>query len=154
MERIHKIPRSVLVIIHTTDLQILLLERLGRPGYWQSVTGSQHEGEPLEATARREVREETGLDTGQVTLRDWRLCNEYKIFSEWRWRYAPGVTRNTEHVFSLEVPRVTPVTLSPQEHSAYRWADVSQAAPLCFSWSNRDALTLLPRILRLPLRIH
>ena len=32
-----KIPESVLVVIHTPDLQVLLIERTDPPGYWQSV---------------------------------------------------------------------------------------------------------------------
>ena len=40
----YKKPVSVLVVIHTADLEILLLERAGHPGFWQSVTGSQCTG--------------------------------------------------------------------------------------------------------------
>ena len=36
----HKIPQSVLVVIHTPALEVLLLERADHPGFWQSVTGS------------------------------------------------------------------------------------------------------------------
>ena len=35
-----KIPESVLVVIHTPALEVLLIERADKPGYWQSVTGS------------------------------------------------------------------------------------------------------------------
>jgi dATP pyrophosphohydrolase len=93
----YKIPVSVLVVIHTPELQVLLLERADHPGYWQSVTGSQDEGETLEETAIREVEEETGLDARRFRLSDWNTSNIYEIFPEWRWRYAPGVSRNTEH---------------------------------------------------------
>ncbi len=146
-EREYKIPRSVLVVIHTPDLKVLILERVGRPGFWQSVTGSQHQGESLAETARREVGEETGIDATALRLRDWRLRNEFTIFAQWRSRFAPGVTRNTEHVFSLEVPQVCPVRIAPDEHIAYRWEEREVAARACFSWTNRDALNLLPRML-------
>jgi dATP pyrophosphohydrolase len=109
-----KIPVSVLVVIHTRRLDVLLLERADHPGYWQSVTGSQDESETLEQTAVREVREETGLDASAHVLSDWRLQNEYEIFPEWRWRYAPGVTHNTEHVFGLEVPAPVDVRIAPR----------------------------------------
>jgi dihydroneopterin triphosphate diphosphatase len=145
----YKIPRSVLVVIHTSNLEVLLLERVIRRGFWQSVTGSQDLAETLEATARREVSEETGLDTRTVTLQDWKLSNEFQIFAQWRSRYAPGVTRNTEHVFSLEVPAPFEVRIAPDEHSAYQWVEYARAAELCFSWSNRDALNLLPRMRKL-----
>ena len=59
----HKIPVSVLVVVHTAELDVLLLERARGPGYWQSVTGSlDREDEPLEHAALREVMEETGID--------------------------------------------------------------------------------------------
>ena len=115
-----KIPRSVLVVIHTPALDVLLIERSDKPGYWQSVTGSlDHDDEALEDTARREVQEETGITGG--TLRDWALENVYEIYPVWSHRYAPGVTHNTEHVFGLTVPPGTAVTLSPREHVAFQW---------------------------------
>ncbi len=138
-----KRPVSVLVVIHTPDLQILLLERAAHPGYWQSVTGSQEGDETLRDTARREVQEETGLTFPDAALRDWQQTNVYEIFPEWRHRYAPGVTHNTEHVFSLEIPAPCAIQLAPNEHSNYGWLPWQDAAPRCFSWSNRDAILAL-----------
>jgi dATP pyrophosphohydrolase len=145
-----KIPLSVLVIIHTPDLQILLLERAGAPGLWQSVTGSLEPGETLEQTAIREVREETGLDARQFTLTDWKLDYEFEIFERWRHRYAPGVTHNTEHVFSLAVPAPLPVTLAPGEHLGHVWLPWREAADTCFSWSNAAAIRKLGEGLESP----
>lgn len=142
--RAYKIPVSVLVIIHTADLRVLLLERADAPGYWQSVTGSQDPGEPLAQTARREVREETGLEGADLDLRDWGIRNRYEIFERWRHRYAPGVTHNTEHVFGLCLPDRVTVTLSPREHLAQVWLPWQEAAERCFSWSNAAAIRLLP----------
>ncbi len=142
--RAYKIPVSVLVVIHTADLRVLLLERADAPGYWQSVTGSQDAGETLTQTARREVREETGLDAGDHGLRDWGISNRYEIFERWRHRYAPGVTHNTEHVFGLCLPDAVTVTLSPREHLAQVWLPWREAAERCFSWSNAEAIRLLP----------
>lgn len=142
--RPYKKPISVLVVIHTPDLDVLLLERASHPGYWQSVTGSQEEDEELIDTARREVFEETGLDADSYALTDWRLTNTFEIFAEWRHRYPPGVTRNLEYVFALQVPAPLPVTIAPREHLAYKWLPWRQAARECFSWSNRDAILLLP----------
>jgi dihydroneopterin triphosphate diphosphatase len=139
-----KIPVSVLVVIHTPDLQVLLMERADRPGFWQSVTGSQDDGETLRQTAVREVAEETGLDADNYALRDWNMTNDFEIYPEWRWRYAPGVTRNTEHVFSLLLPAPLPVRLSPREHVASVWLPHDQAADKVFSWSNAKVLRQLP----------
>ena len=142
----HKLPVSVLVVIHTPDLQVLLLERLKHPGFWQSVTGSLEPGELPTAAAVREVGEETGIAATPDRLRDWKLTNRYEIFAEWRHRYAPGVTHNTEHVFSLEIPSATPIRISPSEHRDFRWLTASEAAAACFSWSNRDAILMLPHL--------
>ena len=142
----YKQPVSVLVVIHTPELEVLLLERAAHPGYWQSVTGSREGDEDLVATALREVGEETGLDAANFPLRNWQQTHEYEIFPQWRHRYAPGVLRNTEHVFSLELPSALPITLAPAEHRAYRWLPWQAAAEACFSWSNRDAILALPAL--------
>ena len=141
----YKQPVSVLVVVYTVSLDVLLLERADHPGYWQSVTGSCEPGEMLRDTALREVREETGLDALQYALSDWQVQNIYEIYPHWRHRYPPGVTRNTEHLFGLQVPQNTPVRLSPREHTAYQWLPYRQAAEACFSPSNAEACLLLPR---------
>jgi dATP pyrophosphohydrolase len=140
----HKIPVSALVVIHTPALDVLLLERADHPGFWQSVTGSQHEGEALRDTAIREVGEETGIDAARHKLEDWNLQNVYEIYPVWRHRYAPGVTHNTEHVFGLEVPGRVPVRVAPREHLAAEWVSWNEAAERVFSWSNRKAILMLP----------
>ena len=141
----HKQPVSVLVVIHSPDHQILLLERAAHPGYWQSVTGSREGDEALIATAVREVAEETGIAITAGQLVDWQQTNTYEIFPEWRHRYAPGVTENTEHVFSLAVPRDTPIRVAPSEHLDHCWLPLDEAAAKVFSWSNRDAIRALPQ---------
>jgi dihydroneopterin triphosphate diphosphatase len=142
----HKIPISVLVVIHTRDLDVLLLERADRPGFWQSVTGSQdEEGESLRDTAIRELMEETALNANEHVLTDWGKQNEYEIYTHWRHRYAPGVTRNTEHVFGLTLLEKKPITIAPREHLQYEWLPWQEAAEKVFSWSNREAILLLPQ---------
>lgn len=154
MQKPPKIPESVLVVIYTRELDVLIIERADRPGFWQSVTGSKDSlDEPLSLTAMREVAEETGIAVGgdEVpvdALVDWGEHIEYDIYPVWRHRYAEGVTRNLEHWFGLEVPRQLDVKLAPREHTAYLWLPYEQAAARCFSSSNRDAILQLPRRLR------
>ena len=140
----YKIPVSVLVVIHTADGQVLLLERADAPGFWQSVTGSQDAGETLEQTAIREVAEETGFDATRHPLVNWHSETRYEIYERWRHRYAPGVTHNTEHVFGLQLPAPLAPTLAPREHTAWRWLPWFEAAEACFSPSNAAAVRALP----------
>ena len=151
--RAPKIPQSVLVVIHTADLQVLLIERADKPGFWQSVTGSKDTlDEPFEQTCVREVAEETGIVIGSAAvprqaLCDWNLRNVYEIYPVWRHRYADGVTHNTEHVFGLTVPAGTAVQLNPREHLSHGWWPWREAADRCFSPSNAEAILQLPRFL-------
>jgi dihydroneopterin triphosphate diphosphatase len=140
----HKLPVSVLVVVYTPDLQVLMLERADRPAFWQSVTGSQHEGETLAQTAQRELAEETGLDASRYELIDWQRENRFEIYLQWRHRYAPGVTHNAEHVFGLQLPRPVEITLAPREHLAYAWLPWQEAAERAFSWTNAEAIRELP----------
>lgn len=139
-----KQPISVLVLVHTPDLQVLLLERTDFANAWQSVTGSREGEESLAETARREVGEETGIPRDVGVLRDWKFASDFEIYEIWRHRYAPGVTVNTEHVFSLEVPEPLAVSLSAREHRQSRWLPWQQAAELVFSPSNAEAIRMLP----------
>ena len=146
-----KIPQSVLVVIYTESLDVLMIKRADADDFWQSVTGSKDRlDESYFETAVREVFEETGIDCGPGSalagcLLDWQLENIYEIYPQWRHRYGPGVTRNTEHLFGLRVPVGTVVHLSPSEHTAFKWLPYLQAAEACFSPSNAEACLMLPR---------
>ncbi len=142
----YKLPQSVLVVIYSKELDVLLLERADHANFWQSVTGSRDSvDEPLPATARREVQEETGLNAAEHDFIDWQMHNTYPIYPHWRHRYAPGLTHNTETVFGLCVPRETAITLSKHEHTRFQWLDWQQAADTVFSWTNAAAIRALPK---------
>ncbi len=141
-----KVPESVLVVIHTPDLEVLLLERADHRGFWQSVTGSRASNdEPLALTCAREVAEETGLEKSPAEFDDWNQVNRYAIYPHWRHRYAPGVTENTEHVFGLKVGMKFEPRLADGEHTAFRWLPWREAADACFSWTNVQAIRALPQ---------
>jgi dATP pyrophosphohydrolase len=141
-----KLPLSVLVVIHTPALEVLLIRRADHAEFWQSVTGSVDiEDADLLHTAAREVQEETGLAVQPTDLVDWGISNVYEIYPAWRHRYAPGITHNTEHVFSLCAPQAVPVLLSSREHTAWQWLDWHAAADRCYSPSNAEAILLLPK---------
>lgn len=138
-----KTPVSALVLIHTEDLQVLIMERADKVGFWQSVTGSLEAGETPRQAAIREVLEETGLHAEQFELQDWQVANTYEIYPHWRYRYAPNVTTNVEHQFALVLPSTLPVQLAPDEHLQYAWVDWREAAQRVFSWTNVDAIKRL-----------
>lgn len=140
----YKQPISALIVIYTRALEVLLLERADFPGYWQSVTGSRDGEESLRETAIREVGEETGLDATRYVLTDWQMQNVYDIYPQWRHRYPPGTTQNTEHVFGLQLPQPVAVQLAPREHLSYQWLSWDAAADKVFSPSNRAAILQLP----------
>ncbi|MBL8460560.1 MAG: dihydroneopterin triphosphate diphosphatase [Zoogloea sp.] len=145
MSKAPKQPVSVLVVIHTSNLDFLVMERAGGGGLWQSVTGSREGDEAPAATALREVAEETGLAAPPSSLVDWQLTHRFPILPRWRARYAPGVTHNTEHVFSLCVPAIFSPSLAPDEHTSACWLPWQEAAARVFSWTNRDTIGLIAR---------
>lgn len=151
MSRPYKIPQSVLVVIHTPDLHVLLIERAEVPGFWQSVTGSKDTvEEDFRDAAIREVWEETGIDAlaPEHSLQDWCMENVYEIYPQWRHRYAPDVSMNTERIFGLTVPAPFEVRLSPREHRAQQWLPYLAAADHCYSSSNAEAILMLPALMR------
>ncbi len=138
-----KVPVSALVLIHTADLDVLIMERADKAGFWQSVTGSIEADETPYDAAVREVKEETGLDALAFDFQDWQVNNTYEIYPHWRYRYADGVTENVEHQFGLLLPKAQAVTLAPNEHVRYEWVNWRKAAQRVFSWTNVDALQRL-----------
>lgn len=131
------------MLIHTVDLQVLIMERADKAGFWQSVTGSLEGDETPYQAAIREVQEETGLDALAYDFQDWQASNSYEIYPHWRYRYAEGVTENVEHLFGLTLPAPLVITLEPNEHVRYEWVDWREAAQRVFSWTNVDALKRL-----------
>lgn len=138
-----KLPVSVLVVVHSPSLRILLLERIFPAGFWQSVTGSLEPGETPVQAAVREVAEETGIVAAPGQLDDWRQSNHFEIRPEWRARYDPAVTHNTEHVFSLCVDEDQAIRLAPEEHRTLLWLSPDEAVDKVFSWTNRAAILQL-----------
>jgi dihydroneopterin triphosphate diphosphatase len=136
-------PESVLIVIYTEDGDFLLLERRRPPGFWQSVTGSLEWGEHADNAARREVIEETGITQGVMVNLQW--TQVYEILPAFGKVYAPGITLNLEHAFSLRLRRREAVTLSDSEHVRFRWASDAEALEAVSSVTNRAVIEELRR---------
>ncbi|MBS0287757.1 MAG: dihydroneopterin triphosphate diphosphatase [Proteobacteria bacterium] len=136
----YKRPESVLVVVYTQDSSVLLLQRSDWPVFWQSVTGGMqtNETEPL-VSAWRELKEETGLSTEHGQMQDCFESQEFDIYPRWLHRYAPGVTKNLEHVFCFKIPKPREITLS-QEHQNYCWVTKEKALELIISTTNYEAI--------------
>jgi dihydroneopterin triphosphate diphosphatase len=140
-EQPYRRPESVLIAIHTDGGEFLLLERRRPPGFWQSVTGSLEWGESADGAARREVVEETGIRQGVLVNLQW--TQVYEILPAFGKVYAPGVTRNLEHAFSLRLTQRLPVILSDSEHGQYRWVSGAEAVEMVSSSTNRAVIDSL-----------
>jgi len=136
-------PESVLVVVYTKALEFLVLERVSPAGFWQSVTGSLQWDETPAQAAHRELLEETGLPGD--ALRDGHFAQRFPILPQWRSRFAADVDSNLEHVWYLELPAITAITLNPAEHCASEWLSFDAALERVSSWTNRDAIAALRR---------
>lgn len=126
------------MLIYTRVGEVLLLQRRDQPDFWQSVTGSLEWGESTLAAARRELTEETGLESSQLV--DCEVERIFPILPAWRARYAPNVHHNREHLFRLELSSKPDIRLHPQEHLSFKWLPAEQAKALASSWTNREAI--------------
>jgi dihydroneopterin triphosphate diphosphatase len=134
-------PESVLIVIYTAGGEFLLLERRRPPGFWQSVTGSLEWGELADAAAWREVVEETGITQGVLVNLQW--TQVYEILPAFGKVYAPGISRNLEHAFSLRLQHRVPVILSAKEHVQFRWCSAGEAVETVSSSTNRAVIESL-----------
>lgn len=138
----YKRPESVLVVVFTTQGQVLVLQRADDPDFWQSVTGSLDLGELPPDAAARELFEETGIDSSDagVELIDCVFSDQFTIREQWRYRYPPGTTHNREHVFLASLADCKPITINPAEHLNSRWLSLNDAIAICWSATNRQAI--------------
>ncbi|OOH89875.1 dihydroneopterin triphosphate diphosphatase [Pasteurellaceae bacterium 15-036681] len=137
----YKNPNSVLIVIYAEDTKrVLMLQRQDDSNFWQSVTGTIEIGEQPYQTALREVREETGIDilAENLSLKDCNFSIEFEIFPQFRYKYAPEISRCTEHWFLLGLPSERMPILT--EHLAYQWLPVEEAIQLTKSPNNAQAI--------------
>lgn len=119
------VPRVGVGVIVIRDVRILLGERFNAhgAGTWQFPGGHLEFGETIAACARREVREETGLQLGPVQLGPY--TND--VFAD-----------EDRHYITLyaiaRVPCGTPTVREPEKCARWEW----------FEWSRLPAPLFLP----------
>jgi 8-oxo-dGTP pyrophosphatase MutT (NUDIX family) len=120
--------KEVLVHVRRGD-EFLVLRRTDH-GYWHTVAGGVEPGEEWAEAARRELREETGLEAEPAPLGAFEYVRE-------DWESEPGLRVAVQAFFV-----VAPAGWEPRldhEHSEHRWCTAAAAAELLF-WPEPAAL--------------
>lgn len=116
-------------------------------GLWQFISGGGEDtDESIEATARREVMEETGL-SGDFLRLDTCCSIPANCFRDSEKLWGRDCFVVPEYAFALRADQKN-ITLS-EEHTEYRWADYETVRGLLQYDSNRTALWELDRRLKL-----
>lgn len=109
--------KKVQVIVfrkHEEKLFVLLLLTNNRSGaFWQNITGSVEDGEDFYEGARRELLEETGIDSEVFDI-----GYEFNFHNQWK----KDVTERSFYTFASNNSQIE---LS-DEHQDFKWLEVSQ----------------------------
>jgi len=134
-------PFEVLVFVRR-GAEVLVVHRSAeRGGYWHSIAGGVEPGESALEAAVRELREETGVDAGDVLVAIGHRMT-YSLDEERPERralYAPGTTEIEVECFVADVPPGWEPVLD-LEHDGYRWCSPAEARELLFWDDVKDAL--------------
>jgi dATP pyrophosphohydrolase len=95
--------------------------------------------------AVRELHEETGLAADGLI--DLRMQERFTIAPAWRHRFAPGVTENLEHAFSVALDAPVEIRMDATEHLRYAWLPLPAAVERATSHTNRSAIEQVARAL-------
>lgn len=109
------------VILSDSDGKVLLLKD-ARTGQWDVPGGHLHSGESYEDGARRETKEETGLEIGLISLRE---------------------QRDNQSVFTAVLNESEPTVTLSHEHTDYKWVSKNEAlalVPYWYSYAAEEAI--------------
>ncbi len=127
--------------------EYLLLRRLPhRGGFWQGVTGGVEADETLLAAARRELREETGLEPAAIEAIDYKYT--FEVEDQDRSLYALEAMRIEERVFVAQISGSSTPTIDSREHDDWKWCEVAEALANLAWPENREALKRCDAVLR------
>lgn len=102
---------------------ILLKRKLHWKG-WEFAKGKIEKNEKKRDTAKRELREETGLSPVRGKIKRFNFSGKYnynRIFPD-----RPGFKGQTFSLYAAQVKRGK-VRISKKEHSGHKWVDFSRA---------------------------
>jgi len=109
-------------IVYRRNNKVYLLMILDRFGYWTFPKGKLEEGESLEETAVREVKEETGID---VEIE--------RYLGETHYNYSHSEKGNVDKTVHWYLAKVlsSDITSAPGEITRAEWVDLESARKLC-----------------------
>ncbi|HET7571722.1 MAG TPA: NUDIX domain-containing protein [Gaiellaceae bacterium] len=122
--------REALVHVRRGEEFLCVHRTAAKGGYWHTVAGGVERGEDWPQAARRELREETGLDAAVEPIGGFAYVRE-------AWEAEPG-TRVVVEAFLAEASAGWEPVLN-EEHDEYRWLPREEAAELLF-WPEPAAL--------------
>jgi 8-oxo-dGTP pyrophosphatase MutT (NUDIX family) len=123
------------VVVHVRRGDEFLVLRRTDAGYWHTVAGGVEAGEGWADAARRELREETGLEVDE--LRD------IGAFEYGREEWEPNAGMRVDvRAFVTDAPPGWEPVLN-HEHDVYRWCDRDEACETLFWPEPRELLRAL-----------
>ena len=129
-----KYRKAVFILPYTKigkKIEYLLLKRKLHWKGWEFCKGKIEIGESKEQTARRELKEETGLKI--LTIKRFPYSGKYNYKKPLSDR--PNFKGQTFSLYSAEVKKGK-VTLDPKEHKGYKWVDFAQGTKM-LKWPNQ-----------------
>ncbi len=136
-----RLPQEVLIVVRRGG-EVLVAHRSPEHGaYWHALAGGVEAGETAAEAARRELREEAGLDADPGPARH---RYEYPLAEapEFASGFPPGTAAVSVSCFLVDAPAGWEPTLD-EEHDAYRWCTAAEARAL-MRWA--DAADAVARL--------